>query len=84
MTIPEGTGLVFTWSGPVRHNIIEMASSDQSPNDCRFAGGNSGPLGQVGTYLQLYVRTCTSIWVVGLFSEIGTPRIILSLFKTVH
>ena len=35
ITITEGTGLLFCWSGSVLHDIIEM-SSPQSVADCSY------------------------------------------------
>ena len=35
ITVTEGTGLVFRWSGPVAHNVLEM-SSERSVTDCPF------------------------------------------------
>lgn len=44
LTIPEGTGLIFRWSGSY-HNLLEMSSPIES--DCKFVNSNAFTLGQV-------------------------------------
>lgn len=63
LTLPEGTGLIFHWSGSY-HNLLEMSSPVES--DCKFVNNNSVLLGQVRilcpSYLiYLLVALCRSI-----------------------
>lgn len=44
LTIPEGTGLVFRWSGSY-HNLLEMSSPIGS--DCKFVSDEAFNIGQV-------------------------------------
>ena len=49
LIIPEGTGLVFRWSGSY-HNLLEMSSPVES--DCKFVNSDAFMLGQVLSPLQ--------------------------------
>lgn len=44
MVIPEGSGLVFLWSGSL-HNVLEMSSPVDA--SCRFVNSKAFELGQV-------------------------------------
>ena len=47
ITVPEGTGLIFQWNGPVPHSVVEMASRS-SVDSCLFVGPQAYLTGQVG------------------------------------
>ena len=36
ITVTEGTGLIFRWSGSVNHNVIEMSSARSVAAGCSF------------------------------------------------
>ena len=50
LTVPEGTGLIFQWSGSY-HNLLEMSSPVGS--DCKFVNKDSTLLGQVRNRMNL-------------------------------
>lgn len=44
LTLPEGTGIIFRWSGSY-HNLLEISSPVE--NNCKFVNKDSFQLGQV-------------------------------------
>lgn len=40
VTILQGTGLLFSWSGAIKHNLVEMMSEDSISSDCTHVGAD--------------------------------------------
>lgn len=51
VTITEGTGLLFQWSGSTHHNLIEMSSPQSTSSDCTFVSSDAAALGKVRAYV---------------------------------
>ena len=49
ITLPEGTGIIFRWSGSY-HNLLEMSAPVES--DCKFVNSKAFDLGQVRMCVQ--------------------------------
>ena len=53
ISIREGSGLLFKWSGSTPHDLVEMSSPLSTFPDCTFVGSSAHSLGKVYyTYIQ--------------------------------
>ena len=52
ISIREGSGLLFKWSGSTPHDLIEMSSPQSTSPDCTFVGSSAHSLGKVHMYIQ--------------------------------
>lgn len=50
LVIPEGSGLLFRWSGSY-HNVLEMSSPVDA--DCKFVSSKAFESGQVKMFVEL-------------------------------
>jgi uncharacterized cupredoxin-like copper-binding protein len=66
ISIPEGSGLLFQWSGSAPHDLVEMASPESTSQDCAFVGSTAVSLGKVVKAWQATAVTSAEVSVTGL------------------
>ena len=53
ISIREGSGLLFKWSGSTPHDLVEMSSPQSTSPDCTFVGSSAHSLGKV---VHMYIQ----------------------------
>ena len=61
ISIPQGSGLLFQWSGPTFHDLVEMSSPQSTSQDCTFVGSTAQSLGKVRIRLNVVYYIATTI-----------------------